>query len=70
MTSLRSTRLVETGMSPLELDRNESWLSREELDSARERLPILYVHAVPVRVDHRGDADRRSGCSCAHPPTA
>ena len=31
-----------------------AWLSREELDNARERLPILYVHAVPVRVDDRG----------------
>ena len=43
-------------MSPLELDRNESWLSREELDAARGRLPILYVDAVPVRVDDRGVA--------------
>lgn len=31
-----------------------AWLSREDLESARERLPILYVHAVPVRVDDRG----------------
>jgi len=31
-----------------------SWLSREELDSARERLPILYVDALPVRVDTSG----------------
>ena len=31
-----------------------SWLSREELDSARERLPILYIDAVPVRVDEFG----------------
>jgi ADP-ribose pyrophosphatase YjhB (NUDIX family) len=30
------------------------WLSREEMDSARERLPILYVDAVPVRVDETG----------------
>ncbi len=41
-------------MSPIELNRSESWLSREELDAARERLPILYVDAVPVRVDERG----------------
>jgi ADP-ribose pyrophosphatase YjhB (NUDIX family) len=41
-------------MSPLELDRSESWLSREDLDAARERLPILYVDAVPVRLDERG----------------
>jgi ADP-ribose pyrophosphatase YjhB (NUDIX family) len=30
------------------------WLSREQMDSARERLPILYVDAVPVRVDDHG----------------
>src|ERR671927_1848233 len=30
------------------------WLSREEMDAARERLPILYVDAVPVRVDEQG----------------
>ena len=30
------------------------WLSREDMDAARERLPILYVDAVPVRVDDHG----------------
>src|SRR4051794_41529342 len=30
------------------------WLSREEMDAARDRLPILYVDAVPVRVDDHG----------------
>lgn len=30
------------------------WLGREELDAARERLPILYVDAVPVRLDEQG----------------
>ncbi len=30
------------------------WLSREQLRDARERLPILYIDAVPVRVDDRG----------------
>ena len=30
------------------------WLSREDMDSARERLPILYVDVVPVRVDDQG----------------
>ena len=42
-------------MSHLELDRDPAWLSREELDAAREKLPILYVDAVPVRVDDRGE---------------
>jgi hypothetical protein len=31
-----------------------SWLAPEELDAARERLPILYVDAIPVRVDVHG----------------
>jgi ADP-ribose pyrophosphatase YjhB (NUDIX family) len=30
------------------------WLSRRDLREARERLPIVYVEAVPVRVDDRG----------------
>ncbi|WP_380167280.1 NUDIX hydrolase family protein [Jannaschia sp. R86511] len=30
------------------------WLSREELDSARDKMPILYVDALPVRVDETG----------------
>jgi ADP-ribose pyrophosphatase YjhB (NUDIX family) len=45
-------------MSPLELERNESWLSSEELESIRGRMPILYVDAVPVRVDATGAALR------------
>lgn len=36
------------------LDTRGSWLSHEELDSARERLPIVYVDAVPVRTDSQG----------------
>ena len=30
------------------------WLTSEDLDAARERLPILYIDAVPVRVDSHG----------------
>jgi len=30
------------------------WLTRDELDAARERLPIVYVDAVPVRLDDQG----------------
>jgi hypothetical protein len=41
-------------MSPIEVERSGAWLSREDLDAARERLPIVYVDAVPVRVDDRG----------------
>lgn len=31
-----------------------SWLAPDELDAARQRLPILYVDAIPVRVDEDG----------------
>ena len=31
------------------------WLSRDDMESARERLPIVSVDALPVRVDERGE---------------
>ncbi|CAM5680217.1 NUDIX hydrolase family protein [Streptomyces tanashiensis] len=31
------------------------WLTTDELDTARSRMPILYVEAVPVRVDDSGE---------------
>ena len=34
---------------------SSSWLTREDLDAARERLPIVYVDAVPVRLDALGE---------------
>jgi hypothetical protein len=40
-----------TGMP--ETDTDTGWLSREQLRDARDRLPILYVNLVPVRVDER-----------------
>lgn len=36
------------------LDVRSSWLSADELEQARERLPIVYVEAIPVRVDPLG----------------
>ena len=36
------------------LDIRSSWLSQDELEQARERLPIVYVEAVPVRTDSWG----------------
>lgn len=41
-------------MSELDVEHRSAWLSREDLDAVRDRLPILYVDAVPVRVDERG----------------
>src|ERR1044072_5318587 len=31
------------------------WLSTDDLEQARARMPILYVEAVPVRVDDSGE---------------
>lgn len=35
-------------------DTSPGWLSRAEIEDARGRLPIVYVNAVPVRVDGSG----------------
>ena len=47
-----------SGGSGIDLDRREAWLTREELESVRGRMPILYVDAVPVRVDGSGRVTR------------
>jgi ADP-ribose pyrophosphatase YjhB (NUDIX family) len=39
-------------------DTAPSWLAPEELESLRGRMPILYVDAVPVRVDDTGTVTR------------
>src|SRR4051795_13067109 len=36
-------------------DTTPGWLSSDDLESARARMPILYVEAVPVRVDDSGE---------------
>jgi ADP-ribose pyrophosphatase YjhB (NUDIX family) len=36
------------------VDTRSAWLSAEDLATARARLPVVYVEAVPVRVDSRG----------------
>lgn len=35
-----------------------AWMSQEELDGVRDRVPMVYVEAVPVRVDHLGQVDK------------
>ena len=37
------------------LETTPGWLSRDELEQARAQMPILYVEAIPVRVDERGE---------------
>ena len=36
-------------------DNHEQWLSDDDMEVARSRLPIVYVDAVPVRVDAAGN---------------
>lgn len=49
----RIGQVVSAVMSQM-VDRQGSWLSDDDLALARERLPVVYVDAVPVRVDDRG----------------
>lgn len=39
------------------INNNPGWLSEDELAFVRGRLPILYVEAVPVRVDGQGQVN-------------
>ncbi|HET7476029.1 MAG TPA: NUDIX hydrolase family protein [Dermatophilaceae bacterium] len=41
-------------MSEAAIEAQSGWFSRAELEDVRDRLPILYVDAVPVRVDGAG----------------
>jgi ADP-ribose pyrophosphatase YjhB (NUDIX family) len=38
-----------------EIEFSSGWLSEDDLGQARERLPIVYVEIVPVRLDSRGE---------------
>lgn len=40
------------------LDTATQWLSEEDLDFVRDRVPMVYVEAVPVRINHLGEVDR------------
>lgn len=35
-------------------DTRTNWLQPDEIDAVRDQVPLVYVDAVPVRVDHRG----------------
>lgn len=45
---------ASAGSASFDSTTNPGWLSEVELAEARRRLPILYVEAVPVRVDGTG----------------
>lgn len=40
------------------LDTQTGWLPAEDLSEVRDRVPIVYVDAVPVRLDHLGRVER------------
>ena len=42
-------------MSEIEAATDNTWLSKDELEAVRAHLPIVYVEAVPVRVDGLGN---------------
>lgn len=46
-----STHQDVTGTAP-------GWLSSDELDAVRDRVPMVYVEAVPVRTDHLGQVQK------------
>ncbi|WP_448061306.1 NUDIX hydrolase family protein [Cellulomonas hominis] len=47
--------MTDTADFPREPERPAGWLSDEGIAIARATLPLLYVDAVPVRVDESGD---------------
>lgn len=40
------------------LDTQTGWLPAEDLAEVRDRVPIVYIDAVPVRLDHLGRVER------------
>lgn len=47
--------MTDTAELPHPEPESSSWLTESELAAARRHLPIVYVDAVPVRVDDSGD---------------
>lgn len=47
--------MTETADLPREPERPAGWLTADGIETARRSLPLLYVDAVPVRVDDSGD---------------
>lgn len=45
-------------MSTPDIVAQAGWLSAEHLSEIRDRVPLVYVDAVPVRVDHLGKVER------------
>ena len=50
----RRERLLHRNHVSDQLDTKTGWLDRDTLDNIRANIPLVYVDAVPVRVDERG----------------
>lgn len=66
MTAISSKRGWSPGVSPpgatipgvsdsIDVDTEANWLSKNDLETVRGRVPMVYVDAVPVRVDSIGE---------------
>lgn len=44
--------------SPDVADTNPGWLPAEDLAEVRDRVPLVYVDAIPVRLDHLGQVEK------------
>jgi ADP-ribose pyrophosphatase YjhB (NUDIX family) len=53
-SSVRGRDALESVMTNVTSPAGTSWLTPEELDAARQRVPILYIDAIPVRTDVYG----------------
>ena len=52
----RAHRRDDQGVSDyIDVDTEEAWLSDDDLETVRGRVPMVYVDAVPVRVDSIGE---------------
>ena len=56
-------------VSDIDTVTDTTWLSDDQLELVRAHVPVVYVEAVPVRVDALGNVTR-SACCCGWPPTA
>ena len=53
----RGIILVVTDIDAADTQTDNAWLSEDELGLVRSRMPIVYVDAVPVRVDGMGNVE-------------
>ena len=67
--ALRETRSPTMSEIDVPTETAVGWLSPEQLELVRAHVPLVYVDAVPVRVDALGNGSPQSACCSASPPT-